>query len=135
MTFQYIRLYKKVYLILDLRKKCSSDWEKLLEFETEGQEFAKFLRSLKLNNHNFTQTSMHTLWCSHISSLFVTSSSNADNCSTSMCLETIQKPPENAESEGKNILAKYLSFFFFVKKRMIFWSKGIKTLFVKISNL
>ena len=39
-----------------------------------------------------------------------TSSSNADNCSTSMCLETVQKPPENAESEGKNIFAKYLSF-------------------------
>ena len=38
-----------------------------------------------------------------------TSSSNADNCSTSMCLETVQKPPENAESEGKNIFAKYLS--------------------------
>ena len=47
-----------------------------------------------------------------------TSSSNADNCSTSMCLETVQKPPENAESEGKNIFAKYLSFF--VKKRMNF---------------
>ena len=26
-------------------KKCSSDWEKLLKFEAEGQEFAKFLRS------------------------------------------------------------------------------------------
>ena len=27
-------------------KNCSSDWEKLLKFETEGQEFAKILRSL-----------------------------------------------------------------------------------------
>ena len=25
---------------------CSSDWEKLLKFEAEGREFAKFLRSL-----------------------------------------------------------------------------------------
>ena len=25
----------------------NSDWEKLLIFETEGQEFAKFLRSLE----------------------------------------------------------------------------------------
>ena len=30
-----------------LRKKCSSDQEKLLKFEAEGIEFAKFLRSLK----------------------------------------------------------------------------------------
>ena len=29
-----------------VRKKCSSDWEKLLKFETEGREFAKILRSL-----------------------------------------------------------------------------------------
>ena len=29
------------------RKKCSSDWEKLLKFEAEGQEFAKNLRSLE----------------------------------------------------------------------------------------
>ena len=28
-------------------KKCYSDHEKLLKFETEGWEFAKFLRSLK----------------------------------------------------------------------------------------
>ena len=27
-------------------KNCSSDREKLLKFEAEGQEFAKFLRSL-----------------------------------------------------------------------------------------
>ena len=28
-------------------KKCSSDQEKLLKFEAEGQEFAKFLRLLE----------------------------------------------------------------------------------------
>ena len=28
-------------------KKCSSDQEKLLKFETEGQEFAKCLKSLE----------------------------------------------------------------------------------------
>ena len=28
-------------------KKCSSDQEKLLKFEDEGQEFSKFLRSLE----------------------------------------------------------------------------------------
>ena len=30
-----------------LREYCSSDWEKLLKFEAEGREFAKFLRSLE----------------------------------------------------------------------------------------
>ena len=30
-----------------MRKNCSSDREKLLKFEAEGQEFAKFLRSLE----------------------------------------------------------------------------------------
>ena len=30
-----------------MRKNCSSDREKLLKFEAEGREFAKFLRSLK----------------------------------------------------------------------------------------
>ena len=29
-----------------VKKKCSSDQEKLLKFEDEGQEFANFLRSL-----------------------------------------------------------------------------------------
>ena len=28
-------------------RKCSSDQEKLLKFEAEGQEFAKFWRSLE----------------------------------------------------------------------------------------
>ena len=35
-----------------VRKKCSSDRKKLLKFEAEGQEFAKFLRSLE----QFSQT-------------------------------------------------------------------------------
>ena len=30
-----------------VRKKCYSDREKLLKFEAEGREFAKFLRSLE----------------------------------------------------------------------------------------
>ena len=30
-----------------MRKKCSSDGVKLLKFEAEDQEFAKFLRSLE----------------------------------------------------------------------------------------
>ena len=30
-----------------MRKDCSTDREKLLKFEVEGQEFAKFLRSLE----------------------------------------------------------------------------------------
>ena len=30
-----------------MRKHCSSDREKLLKIEAQGQEFAKFLRSLK----------------------------------------------------------------------------------------
>ena len=30
-----------------VRINCSSDWEKLLKFEAEGQEFAKILRSLE----------------------------------------------------------------------------------------
>ena len=30
-----------------VRRNCSSDQETLLKFETEGREFAKFLRSLE----------------------------------------------------------------------------------------
>ena len=30
-----------------VRKNWSSDWEKLLEFEAEGQEFVKFFRLLR----------------------------------------------------------------------------------------
>ena len=36
-----------------VRKNCSSYWEKLLKFEAEGGEFAKFLRLLE----QFIQTS------------------------------------------------------------------------------
>ena len=35
-----------------VRKNCSSDREKILKFEAEGREFAKFLRSLE----QFVQT-------------------------------------------------------------------------------
>ena len=38
-----------------------------------------------------------------------TSTSNGDNCATNTCRETVQEASENAESEGKNIFAKYLS--------------------------
>ena len=31
----------------EVRKNCSSDWEKKLKFEAEGREFANILRSLK----------------------------------------------------------------------------------------
>ena len=31
-----------------VRKKCSTDWGKLLKFEAEGREFANVLRSLEL---------------------------------------------------------------------------------------
>ena len=30
-----------------MRKKCSSDREKLLKFEAEGQEFAKLFRTIE----------------------------------------------------------------------------------------
>ena len=30
-----------------VRKNCSSDWEKLLKFKAEGQEFTKLLRSME----------------------------------------------------------------------------------------
>ena len=39
-------LLSKLFLST-VRKNCSSDCEKLLKFEAEGQEFAEFLRSLK----------------------------------------------------------------------------------------
>ena len=44
-----------------MRKNCSSDREKLLKFEAEGREFAKFLRSLEqfiqtvIGQNNFWQ--------------------------------------------------------------------------------
>ena len=36
-----------VFCYQNCEKKCSSDREKLLKFEAEGLEFAKFLRSLE----------------------------------------------------------------------------------------
>ena len=38
---------KKKLNFVTKRKTCSSDREKLLMFEAEGREFAKFLRSLQ----------------------------------------------------------------------------------------
>ena len=40
-------LKKRKIFFLTVRKNCSSEREKLLKFEAEGQEFAKFLRSLE----------------------------------------------------------------------------------------
>ena len=52
-----------------MRKNCSSDREKLLKFEAEGQEFAKFLRSLeqfiqtvKGQNNFWQQNAFLTSW-------------------------------------------------------------------------
>ena len=43
---QMVFCYQNCY-DLTVRKKCSSDLEKLLKWEAEGREFAKFLRSLE----------------------------------------------------------------------------------------
>ena len=32
-----------------VRKKCCSDWEKLLKYKAEGHKYAKILRSLKVS--------------------------------------------------------------------------------------
>ena len=42
-----------------VRKNCSNDWEKCLKFEAEGQEFAKFLRSL---DNLFKQWKVRTIF-------------------------------------------------------------------------
>ena len=48
-----------------MRKNCSSDQEKLLKFEAEGQEFSKFLGSLEQfiqtvkGQNNFGNTFAH----------------------------------------------------------------------------
>ena len=39
--------YQKLIWSFTVWINCSSDWEKLLKFETEGREFAKILRSLE----------------------------------------------------------------------------------------
>ena len=45
-----------------VRKKCSSDWEKLLKFETEGQEFANIIlvitKTICLNSERSEQFSV-----------------------------------------------------------------------------
>ena len=41
------KIRKKVGTGILLRKNCSSDWEKLLKFDVEGQEFEIFLRPLE----------------------------------------------------------------------------------------
>ena len=40
--------------------KCSSDWEKLLKFEAEGWEFAKFLGSLE---QSIGTVKVRTIFC------------------------------------------------------------------------
>ena len=52
MIFELIFTHQKWYFVTKIvltycEKKSSSDREKLLKFEAEGQEFAKILRSLK----------------------------------------------------------------------------------------
>ena len=42
----YYKVAKWYFVFKIVRKKCSSDREKLVKFETEGREFAKILRSL-----------------------------------------------------------------------------------------
>ena len=47
-----IAVFKQWYFVAKIaltycKKNCSSDREKLLKFEAEGREFAKFLRSLE----------------------------------------------------------------------------------------
>ena len=39
--------YQNCSDLATVRKNCSSDWEKLLNFEAEGWEFANVLRSLE----------------------------------------------------------------------------------------
>ena len=41
------KCYQKFSDLHTVRKNCSSGLEKLLKFEAEGREFAKFLRSLE----------------------------------------------------------------------------------------
>ena len=40
-------LFSKLFWLTGRKKKCSSDWEKLLKFEAEGWEFGKFMRLLE----------------------------------------------------------------------------------------
>ena len=45
-VIHYLRWKPKLFRPT-VRKNCSCDQEKLLKFEAEGREFAKFLRSLE----------------------------------------------------------------------------------------
>ena len=52
-----------------MRKNCSSDREKLMKFEAEGREFAKFLRSIEqliqtVKRQNFFGNRMFFITCS-----------------------------------------------------------------------
>ena len=47
MTLKREHIEKMVFCYQNCEKKCSSDREKLLKFEAEGQEFEIFLRSLE----------------------------------------------------------------------------------------
>jgi hypothetical protein len=54
-----------------VRKNCSSDREKLLEFEAEGQEFAKNFRSLEqffltVGQNNFGNKIFFNLFWRHL---------------------------------------------------------------------
>ena len=40
-----------------MRKNCSSDREKLLKFDAQGREFAKFLRSLEQSIYSNSERS------------------------------------------------------------------------------
>ena len=48
------------YQNCSVRKNCSSDREKLLKFDAEGSEFAKFLWSLE--QFNQTLKSQNSFW-------------------------------------------------------------------------
>ena len=41
------KMCRKKTVMVFCYQNCSSDWEKLLKFEAEGRELAKFLRSLE----------------------------------------------------------------------------------------
>ena len=52
--------YQKLFWPFTFCINCSSDREKLLKFEAEGREFAKFLRSLEQSIQ--TVTGQNNLW-------------------------------------------------------------------------
>ena len=52
--YQFIGILSPKLFWPTVRKNCSGDREKLLKFEAEGREFAKFLRSLENSNYLLT---------------------------------------------------------------------------------